>query len=206
MNSFLTAYQFEDFISHNLEEFSRPYPLLNSLIVPRPIALITSVGENGVVNAAPFSYFNAICKQPALVSVSIEQRLGEKKDTARNIRRSKEFVINVCSIGMQHALEITAKDCPSEVSEIGLANLSLLPSRQVSIPRIANTLIQLECRLREVIDLEGGKIDLVIGEIVEVHLHKKVLDSKGYIDFAKLEPLARLSGNSYAGITDILAQ
>ena len=206
MNSHLIAHQLEDFISHNLEEFSRPYPLLNSIIVPRPIALITTVGNNGVVNAAPFSYFNAICKHPALVSVSIEQRQGRKKDTARNIRRSKEFVINICSKGMQQALEITGKDYPPEISEIDQAKLSLLPSRQVSIPRIANTLIQLECKLKEVIDLEGGNIDLVIGEIVEVHLHKMVLDTEGYVNFAKLEPLARLSGNSYAGITDILAQ
>ena len=149
-----TIYVTEDFTSYDINSSTHSSNLINSIVVPRPIAFITSKGLNGVINAAPFSYFNVVCTEPHIVSIAIQQRNGKRKDTARNIFESKEFVINICSLNLAKSVSIAGGDFPPEKSEIGLANLSLLPSQKISVPRIANTLVQMECVLDQSVTLE----------------------------------------------------
>ncbi|MFC2049219.1 flavin reductase family protein [Chlamydiota bacterium] len=190
------------FVTHHLEGSTQPYPFLNSIVVPRPIALITTLGANGIVNAAPFSYFNAVCANPVILSIAISRRDGQQKDTARNIFASREFVINICSQHLASAVNLAGMEFPPDVSEIDMANLSLIPSQKISVPRIANTLIQMECRLYQSFEVTDQKINLILGEAVRIHIHKDILDSHGRIEIAKLNPLARLSGKTYATIND----
>ncbi len=197
---FPEKYVTEDFTSYDMRGSTHSSNLINSIVVPRPIALITSKGLNGVVNAAPFSYFNAVCTEPHLVSIAIQQRSGERKDTARNVLASKEFVINICSLNLAKSVSIAGGDFPPEVSEVELANLSLLPSQKISVPRIANTLIQMECILDQVIEVRKGIADLILAEVVRIHIHNDILNHSGYVDVQKLNPLARLTGIAYAKV------
>lgn len=188
------------------EEFVTQEPhctgILNSLIVPRPIAFVTTKGSNGVINAAPFSYFNIACTEPAIISIAIEHRDGMRKDTARNILLSKEFVINICSHDIAHAVNFASGDFSAEISEIELTKLSLLPSHKISVPRIANTLAQIECRLNQIVNLGDKPAELILGDVVKIHLHQDLLSHNDRIDFSKLNPLARLGGSSYAKLSD----
>lgn len=195
-----TVYATEDFTSYDMGGSSHSSNLINSIVVPRPIALVTSKGFNGVINAAPFSYFNVVCTEPHIVSIAIKQRSGERKDTARNIIASGEFVINICSLNLAKSVSIAGGDFPPDISEVELANLSLLPSQKISVPRIANTLVQMECILDQIVEVRKGIADLILAEVVKVHIHKDILNSSGYIDVPKLNPLARLAGISYAKI------
>lgn len=174
------------------------YQLLNAIVVPRPIAFVTSMGTNGVVNAAPFSYFNIVCTDPSMLSIAIEKRNKTRKDTVCNIDYSKEFVVNICSLEMAKAIVTAGKDFPPEVSEVEMANLSLIPSVVVKVPRIANTLVQIECLLHQIIEISNGQSDLILGEVVKVHVHKSILNEKGRVDVQKLNPIARISGPTYA--------
>lgn len=198
------AHHQNEFITHDLAELSTPYQFLSSIIVPRPIAFITTKDKNGIVNAAPFSFFNAVCSHPPIISVAIGRREGnQRKDTSHNIHSTKEFVINICSIEHAKAVSLAGKDYPPTVSEIDLTNLSLIPSVKISVPRIANTLIQMECHFLQSIEIGEHVTDLILGQVVNAHLHKDILTSKGRMDFEKLNPLVRLAGTTYAKIHEI---
>lgn len=192
----------EEFVRYEAGGPIHASSFINSLVVPRPIALVTTVGRNGVVNAAPFSYFNIACTNPPMVSIAIERRRGERKDSARNIVERGEFVVNVCSVEMAKGVSIAGGDFPPEVSEIELAGLSLLPSVRVGAPRVANCLAQIECTLFQTIELGLDPTDLILGKIVEVHVHRSVIGEGGKIEIGKLNPLARLAGSGYAKLTD----
>src|ERR1700733_14480052 len=112
MYSVPEAHQSDDFLTQDVRHPFQSIHLLNALIVPRPIAFVTSVNASGVVNAAPFSYFNVVCTDPAVISVAIEHRQGERKDTARNILEKGEFVINICSVELARAISLAAGDSP----------------------------------------------------------------------------------------------
>jgi flavin reductase (DIM6/NTAB) family NADH-FMN oxidoreductase RutF len=196
------ANKVEEFITYDMNSFDDPYHLLNSIVVPRPIAFITSYSPKGVINAAPFSYFNIVSTNPPILSIAIEKRKGVCKDTSKNIASAKEFTVNVCSVNIAQALTLAAADFPSDISEIEITKLSLLPSEKISTPRIANTLIQMECVLSQIIKVGKGQVDLILGEIVKIHLHKDILNDDGRIDFEKLNPIARLSGSTYAKLSD----
>src|SRR5579864_8414594 len=126
-----SVYTAENFISYEMSGSSAN--LIKSIIVPRPIALVTSKGSNGVINAAPFSYFNAVCHEPPIVSIAIQRRGGVHKDTARNIIGSREFVVNICSLNLAKSVSITSGDFSPDISEVELANLSLLPSDKITV-------------------------------------------------------------------------
>lgn len=195
-----TVYVAEDFTSYDMSGSIHSSNLIHSIVVPRPIALVTSKGFNGVVNAAPFSYFNIVCTEPHIVSIAIQRRCGERKDTARNIIASRELVINICSLNLAKSVSIAGGDFPAEISEVEVANLSLLPSQKISVPRIANTLVQMECLLDQVVEVRKDVVDLILAEVVRVHIHNDILNSNGHVDVPKLNPLARLAGISYAKI------
>ncbi|MGE4159752.1 MAG: flavin reductase family protein [Planctomycetota bacterium] len=181
----------------------RIYHLMNSLVVPRPIAFVTTLGPSGVVNAAPFSWFNAVSAAPPLLSISIARRGEDLKDTARNIRHHGEFVVNICSRNLAPEVSLSAGDWPPEVSEVKLSNLHTLPGTQVKVPRIQEAAAQMECQLDRIITVGDNHIDLVLGKVVAIHVREDLVDERGRVNVLKLDPLARLSGDDFCGIDGI---
>jgi flavin reductase (DIM6/NTAB) family NADH-FMN oxidoreductase RutF len=181
-------------------EWKDAYKLLVGSILPRPIAFVSTVDENGIANAAPFSFFTAICADPMLVCFSPMRRGtdGEKKDTLVNIEKTKEFVINIVSEDFVEKMNECAKELPSEIDEFEFSGLSKLDSVCVKAPRIAESKVQLECELFEALDFGShpGAGSLVIGKVVHVHIQDELYD-QGRIITEKLLPVGRMAGQSY---------
>lgn len=177
------------------------YRLLCGIVVPRPIAWITSISEAGVVNAAPFSSYNYVAHSPPMLAVNIGSRSGALKDTARNIEKSREFVVNVATVANMETMHKTSAEFAPDASETDILGIELLPSQHVKPPRIAISPVQMECRLNQVVRL--GKLNtLYIGEVVAFHLSSEVYDGR-HVDSVKMQPVARLGGPFYAGLGEI---
>ena len=177
------------------------YKMLISLVIPRPIALVTTVGPTGVVNAAPFSFFNMFSESPPLAVLGLQSRPdGGLKDTSAHIRDRGQFVINLVDEALGQQMNQCAVDFPPEVSEIEAARLNLLPSEKVKIPRIAEAPAALECRHFTTLEVSATR-RLAIGEIVHIHIREGLWDPvKMRIDMSQYHPLARLFGNYYASL------
>jgi flavin reductase (DIM6/NTAB) family NADH-FMN oxidoreductase RutF len=148
---------------------SDAYRLLTTLIVPRPIALVTSVNAEGVVNAAPFSFFNMIGSNPPVVAIGVgNRRSGEPKDTAANIARTGEFVVHIVDEAIAERMNITAIEFPAEVSEVPQAGFTLVPSAKVGVPRLEEAPVHLECRLAQYVTI--GANHIILGEILHIHI------------------------------------
>jgi flavin reductase (DIM6/NTAB) family NADH-FMN oxidoreductase RutF len=178
------------------------YYLMTAAIVPRPIAFVTSVSGSGVVNAAPFSYFNAICTSPPTVMIAVGRRDGEMKDTARNVREKQEFTINVVDETLAAQMNIAAGTYPPDVSEIDVSGLSLTPGEIISVPRITESPIQFECVLAKALEIGNDPTDLLLGEIVLLHIREDVL-REGKIQPDLLKAVGRLSGSYYCRTTGL---
>ena len=176
------------------------YKLLTNIVVPRPIAWVTSVNPAGLVNLAPFSFFNAVGSDPLYLIVSIGERNdGAPKDTAANILRDGEFVVNLVTEDLIDAMNVSAADFPPERSEVAAAGLQCAPSVHVKPPRLAAAQASLECRLHQSLAL--GSNTLVIGEIVMFHIADALVGPRMHVkDFA---PIGRLGSPSlYCRTTD----
>lgn len=171
------------------------YRLLISIVVPRPIAFVSTRAADGRTNVAPFSYFNAISTSPPLVGIAINDRAGDPKDTLRNIRDTREFVINLVSEPMLEAMVATAGEWPAEVSEFEVAGLTPVPARRVQPPAVAESPVHLECTLHREVEL-GGSF-LVVGEVVLLAVADESL-TEGRVDPLKLRPVGRLGGELYS--------
>lgn len=180
------------------------YRLLVGCVVPRPVAWITSVDAEGRVNVAPFSSYNYVATSPPMLAVNIATRPGRggTKDTARNILRSREFVVNVATEETMDLMHQSAQEFAPEVSEAEALGIALLPSRHVQVPRIARSPIQMECRLDQAVVLGRGVNTLYIGEVVAFHLSESVYDGRR-VDAKRMRPVARLGGPYYAGLGEI---
>lgn len=172
------------------------YKILASSIVPRPIAWITSVSPDGIVNAAPFSFFNMMGNNPATVTIGLMPQNGRLKDTAANILATGEFVINLVDEANVEAMNMTCIDAPADVDETQLAGLTLAPSETVKPPRIATAPVSLECRMLSSV-VTGPLQTIVIGQVHLVHMRDEfVLDAERcYIDTPKLALVARTHGS-----------
>ena len=180
------------------------YKLLVSTVVPRPIAWVVTRSAAGVVNAAPYSFFNAVSGDPPLLAVSIEGRGGEWKDTAVNIRHSGQFVVNLVNEAMSQAMVVTAIDFDPATSEVDQARLTVTPSSKVGPPRLTDSPVAFECEAFQTIELPGRQ-DLVLGRVLAVHVaDAAVLDAgRCYIDTPKLDLVGRMHGGGwYARTTD----
>jgi flavin reductase (DIM6/NTAB) family NADH-FMN oxidoreductase RutF len=174
------------------------YQLMIGCIIPRPIALVTSIGNDGIVNAAPFSYFNGVSSSPPLLSISVGSRRGNMKDTAKNIRQSGEFVVNSVSRAMAGKMNIAATDFPPEISEIEKAGFATIPSECIKPPRIAEAPIQMECKVYRIIEIGEGVNDLILGKILRLHLGNSVIIEDDYrIDPYSIDLIGRLGGSRY---------
>ncbi len=176
------------------------YRLLISAVVPRPIAFVSTLGADGSTNLAPFSYFNAISSEPALIGIAISDRSGDQKDTLRNIRETQEFVVNVVNDAILDAMVQTAGEWPRGVSEFGPAKLTPAPSTLVAPPYVLESPLQLECRLHR--ELPLGNSIFLVGEVVFVRVRDDVM-TDGRIDPAKLAPVGRLGGELYAPLGEV---
>lgn len=180
----------------DLEVAERPvvYKLLTGLVAPRPIALITSLDEHGQLNAAPFSAYNYMCTDPAIVAIGVNNRPSrEPKDTARNIRRTGEFVVNVVTEDIAQQMNICGADCPPGVNELELASLTTVPSTAVKVPRIEQAHAALECR--EYATIEVGRSRIILGRVVSVFIEDRFVDPKGpYILARDLHSIGRMNG------------
>ncbi len=177
------------------------YRLLISAVVPRPIAFVSTLAADGSSNLAPFSYFNAISSDPPLIIIAIADRIGDPKDTLRNIRETQEFVVNVVCDTILDAMVRTAGEWPRPVSEFGPAQLTAAPSERVRPPYVLESPLQLECRLHREIPL--GNSLLMVGEVVFVRVRDEVM-TDGRIDPVKLAPVGRLGGELYAPLGEVV--
>lgn len=179
------------------------YKLLISLVIPRPIALVTTLGPTGVVNAAPFSFFNLFSESPPIAVLGLQVKPeGGLKDTAAHIRDRGEFVINLVDEALGQQMNQCAVDFPPEISEIEVAKLNLLPSEKMKTPRIREAPAALECRHYTTLEVSAQR-RLAIGEIVHVHVREGLWDTqKMRIDMTQYRPLARLFGNYYAWLSE----
>jgi flavin reductase (DIM6/NTAB) family NADH-FMN oxidoreductase RutF len=180
------------------------YKLLSSLIVPRPIALVTSIDPDGRPNAAPYSFFNLFSHDPALVVLGIERHEPRRqKDTGRNIDLTGEFVVNLVDEDLAEAMNVCAIDFPPEVNELEMAGLALAPCRRVAAGRIAVAPVALECRTFTVMRI-GRTRELVIGEILHIHLRDGIVDPATLrVELDRYRPIGRLFGDLYCRIRDV---
>jgi len=180
------------------------YKLLVSTIVPRPIAWVTTVDPEGRVNAAPYSFFNAVASDPPVVAIGIGAKGRGLKDTGENIRQTGQFVVNLVSEAVAEAMNITAIDVDPGVNELALAGLTPIASSKVIPPRIAESPAALECERLAVVEVGNGKA-VVLGRVLAMHVRDDcVLDAgKAYIDTPKLDLIGRMHGRGwYARTTD----
>ncbi|UUX48939.1 flavin reductase family protein [Nisaea acidiphila] len=183
---------------------SDAYKLMRNVVTPRPIALVTTVDEAGVVNAAPFSFFNAIAFDPCMVVLGLEARPdGSPKDTSCNIRATREFVVNMVDRAMAEKMNLCSTPLPPGESEIPLSGFTTALSEQVAPPRIAEAPAVLECTRHTTLEL-GNRREIVVGEVKSIAVRDDLLlnEEKLHIDHAALDTIARLGANFYATSRD----
>ncbi len=175
------------------------YKLMASTIVPRPIAWVVTQDAAGAVNVAPYSFFNAVSGNPPLIVLGVGGRdNGAPKDTAANIRRSGQFVVNLVNEAMVPAMVVTAADFEPGVDEAVLAGLTTLPSVKIAPPRIAESPVAFECEVFQTIGLPNER-DLVIGRIVMMHIASDAMldPARHYVDTPKLNMVGRMHGGGW---------
>ena len=193
-----------EYTPSNLSQRER-YKVLTSFVLPRPIAWVTTVGPTGVVNAAPFSFFNVFCEDPPLCMFAANNRPdGRPKDTLVNIRHTGEFVVNLVDEPLAEAMNICATDFPPETSELEAVGLATAPSVHVAPPRIVEAPAALECR-RELSLNFGPHRELLIGRVLHVHVRPEVMDAAYNVDMAAYRPVGRLFANLYAHQSEVFA-
>jgi flavin reductase (DIM6/NTAB) family NADH-FMN oxidoreductase RutF len=175
------------------------YKLLCGVVVPRPIALVTTLDANGTVNAAPFSFFNVFSEDPPLIVLGLQHKPDRTpKDTTRNIRRDGEFVVHMVDEALASAMNDCAVDFPSGESEVVATGLATSPSVDVKVPRLTAAPFALECRRSVALSFAPGR-ELLVGEVLRIHARAGLVDTANmYVDFAAYRPIGRLFGNLYS--------
>ena len=182
---------------HNL-----PYDPFKAIVSPRPIGWISSKDKEENINLAPYSFFNAIADKPPMVMFSTTgKKVGRKdiKDSFKNIVATKEFVVNIVSEALISEMNLTSGSYPSEVDEFDLTNLKKSDCKLVSVPRISESPASLECRLFKVVKLPGDDNNIIIGEVVGIHLSEKYI-TNGIFDILAFNPVARLGYKDYTTV------
>jgi flavin reductase (DIM6/NTAB) family NADH-FMN oxidoreductase RutF len=181
------------------------YKLMIGMIVPRPIAFVSTVDAAGIRNLAPFSYFTACSSNPPVVCfcTSVRSEPRPYKDTLNNVEATGEFVVNIVSEEFAGQMNLTSADVPPEVDEFELSGLTPLASDLVKPPRVAESKVQMECRLHQIVrvsDQPGGGI-LILGEVLRFHVLESIID--GYkIDPGELKAIGRMGGPNYCRTRD----
>jgi flavin reductase (DIM6/NTAB) family NADH-FMN oxidoreductase RutF len=181
------------------------YKLMIGAIVPRPIALVSSLGPDGTPNLAPFSFFNGVCSNPPIVCFSVSvKRDGRSKDTLANVTQTKQFVVNIVSHDFAGKMNLTSQDFPPEVNEFEIAGLTPVPSDLVKPARVAESRVSMECVLERIAsfgDGGPGSGSTVFGEVKRFHVADELLH-EFVIDPGRLDAIGRMGGPSYATTRD----
>lgn len=179
-----------------LDQKSR-YKLLIGLVYPRPIALVSTINANGVLNAAPFSFFNLVADDPPLVMLSFNRRSdGTMKDTVKNIRRTAEFVVNLVDEAIANGMVAAGQELPETESEFSAGRFTAAASAVVAPPRILEAPASLECRLQRRIEFDGGR-EIIFGEVLHVHVREGLVDPATWRVSETYRPIGRLYGDRY---------
>jgi len=181
------------------------YKFLIGSIIPRPIAFVTTRSKEGVLNGAPFSYFNIVSSNPPMLSLSVQRSGGKQKDTARNILKNKEFVVHIVDEQNVEMVNKTAASLPPNQSEIEIAGFTSVDSVKVSVPGVKEARVRFECVLEHSLELGGETspgCDFIIGRIVQYHIEEDIYE-KGRINPRELAAVSRLAGANYAKIGEI---
>jgi flavin reductase (DIM6/NTAB) family NADH-FMN oxidoreductase RutF len=179
------------------------YRLLISVVVPRPIGWTSTIGTDGSLNLAPFSFFNAVSNAPLTVTISVGQRKGQPKDTLRNAQETGEFVINIVNEELAVPMNETSGEWAYEVNEFDRAGVTPAASIDVKPPRVAEAPIALECRVTQIVPVIDTTYTMILGRVLRFHLRSNVLRPNGLVNAALLKPLARLSGDEYATLGSV---
>jgi flavin reductase (DIM6/NTAB) family NADH-FMN oxidoreductase RutF len=175
---------------------TQQYLWLIGCIVPRPIAWITTINEQGVVNLAPFSFFNGVSSEPLVVSVAIGHR-EPMKDTLRNVLSNKEAVIHIADGDAIEPIHQSGAEYPAQVSEVQALHLATVPARKVRVPRLKRAPVALECRLLQTVAVGQPATTLCLFEVIHLSVDDAVIGANGYPDPQQLRAPARLGGRSY---------
>lgn len=186
------------------KEVGEIYRLMISVIVPRPIAFISTVSKGGVLNLAPFSYFMGVCSKPPTIAVSIIERPTGPKDTANNIQETAQFAVNIVTEEIAEKMNVASGDYPPEVNEFEAAGLTPIPSTLITPPRVLESPISMECRLVEMSKIGESPYAsyLTLGEVLLFHI-KDELWADGEVDVRKLLAVGRMSGPRYTKTREI---
>ncbi|MBC1897035.1 flavin reductase family protein [Listeria booriae] len=184
------------------------YKFLSGAIIPRPIAFVTTVSEDGILNAAPFSFFNVVSSNPPIVSLAVQRDGGMMKDTARNVLATGELVIHLVDETLTEDMNATAARLAPNDNELLRTKLTTTPSVSVKTPAVQEAKIRMEAKLFQHIPIpnEAGEVvtDLILAKISYYVFDNTVFDEeKHYIDATKMAPVARLAGNDYAKLGDV---
>ena len=183
------------------------YRLLTGLILPRPIAWVSTLDGEGTLNLAPFSFFTGASIVPPMVLVVIEPHKDRrKKDTLGNIEATGEFVVNTVVQGLPGAASISAMDFAKEESEFERTGLTPSPSEFVRPPGVAESPVNMECKLERTILAGSAPHTLVLGEVLAFRLRPDILEPSGRVNFAALKPVGRMAGDVYVRCTDLLTK
>ena len=179
------------------------YKVLTSFILPRPIAWVTSIGPTGVVNAAPFSFFNAFCEDPPLCMFAANRKPnGQDKDTFLNIQRTGEFVVNLTDEPLARAMHESSGDFPPDIGEPDYLGLKLTPSTRIAVPRLADTPWAMECKLWKLIDVNDDR-RLIMGEGIHFHIRDELWDpDKMRVHMDRYHPIGRMFADRYCRTDD----
>jgi len=179
------------------------YKLMTGIVVPRPIAWITTRSTHGVINVAPFSCYTIVSNKPPMIGVNIGRKAGLRKDTGKNIHDSGEFVVNIADEDLLLPLHQSAIEYDSDVSEVEVLGLETIPAESISVPRLAAAPISLECRLHSVTPFGQTGAEFYVGEVITIHVRDRLLRD-GKIETASLRPICRLGGPNYAHLGEII--
>lgn len=184
------------------------YKLLTGAVIPRPIGWISTISETGVLNLAPFSFFNAVGEDPPHVMFSTVRTNDVNKDTLNNVLNNKQFVVNMVTEELVEKMNLTSKAIPSIESEFELAGLTPIPSAKIKPPRVKESPITMECEMVHHYFLEdhtNGGACIIIGRIIMFHVDESVLLDDFKINLDTYRPVARLAGANYSKLGEIFS-
>lgn len=173
------------------------YKLITGVVVPRPIAWVTTLSTEGVLNLAPFSAFTFVSNKPPMLGINVGRKAGRRKDTGRNMHDRGEYVVHIGDQSLLHAIHESAVEHPPEVSEVELLGLAVTPSQHIGVPRLVAPPIAMECRLHRAIGFGDTGSEFFVGEVLVFHVRDGLLRD-GKIDSIELDPVCRLAGPTYA--------
>jgi len=179
------------------------YRLITGVVVPRPIAWVTSLSGDGVLNLAPFSAFTFVSPKPPMLAISVGRKGKTYKDTAQNILNNEEYVVHIADSSLMDAVHESSTEHPPDVSEVEELRLSTLPGERIKVPRLAAAPIAMECRFRQCLEFGETRTRLIVGEVLMFHIRDGLLNN-GKIETEALDPIARIAGPRYARLGEIV--